>query len=334
MTKPCRSTNDSSLLGGAWSLRFGDSSFSTAPRAADGWRLGRELALGAAWALPLTLLAAVGVLVWRRLAGALVQPPPGAMLVAAAAGAALLAAAARCGSLVPGAKRWRRIGLWLPLPALLLFGWAISLPETSTIVLAGVWAILLVEEATTIAGTAWLVRRRGEGAGAAQTAEAVPVAEADAESGDQAAEEARGPGTDEAGEEVESGLACAQNGSNPLSASLSAQDSSDPVSAARAQPEVVQQLTRSQAADGGDRLSGWLRLTFAPGQRNAAAHVAFCPPFAHLPKVEVVPLEGPPGRIKTAQVLPYGVRLEVKLAATPEAAVDLVVRFSAGCAGA
>ena len=43
--------------------------------------------------------------------------------------------------------------------------------------------------------------------------------------------------------------------------------------------EVVQQLTRSQATDGSELMTGFLRLSFAPMQRTAVAHVAFCPPF-------------------------------------------------------
>jgi hypothetical protein len=92
---------------------------------------------------------------------------------------------------------------------------------------------------------------------------------------------------------------------------------------------VTQQLTRSQAADGDEELSGWLRTTFAPGQRTASVHVAFCPPFAATPQLEVEQLDGPEARIKTAQLLPYGARLDLKLAAAAEEPTNVLLQFSA-----
>lgn len=82
--------------------------------------------------------------------------------------------------------------------------------------------------------------------------------------------------------------------------------------------DVLQQLTRSRAADGSQQLSGWLRTRFATGQRTASEHVAFCPPFARTPQLTVRQLDGPAARIKTAQLLPHGVRLDLKLAALAE----------------
>ena len=78
---------------------------------------------------------------------------------------------------------------------------------------------------------------------------------------------------------------------------------------------VTQQLTRSQAADGVEELSGWLRVEFVAGQRTGSLHVAFCPPFAATPELAVEQLDGPEARLKTAQLMPYGARLDLKLAA-------------------
>lgn len=96
--------------------------------------------------------------------------------------------------------------------------------------------------------------------------------------------------------------------------------------------DISQQLTRSTAADGSDVLSGWLRLDFAPGQRMGNLHVAFCPPFASTPELSAVQLDGPEARIKVAQLLPYGARLDLKLLTISEAAAKVMVRFSARAA--
>ena len=77
--------------------------------------------------------------------------------------------------------------------------------------------------------------------------------------------------------------------------------------------DVLQQLTLRTTAAGGQELSGWLRMPLAAGQRTGSLHVAFCPSFDQAPQVEVEPVCGPDCRIKAAQVLPYGARLDVKL---------------------
>jgi hypothetical protein len=94
-------------------------------------------------------------------------------------------------------------------------------------------------------------------------------------------------------------------------------------------PEVMQQLTRSQAADGTEELFGWIRLPFAAGQRTGSIHIAFCPPLAVTPEVEVEQIEGPDARVKTAQLLPYGARFDLKLNAAAEDATTVVLQFMA-----
>jgi hypothetical protein len=93
--------------------------------------------------------------------------------------------------------------------------------------------------------------------------------------------------------------------------------------------DVVQQLTRSQAADGSERLSGWLRMPIAAGQRSGSVHVAFCPPLGAAPELQVEQMSGPEARVKTAQLLPYGVRLDLKLAAAAEEPTSVLLQFSA-----
>jgi hypothetical protein len=77
--------------------------------------------------------------------------------------------------------------------------------------------------------------------------------------------------------------------------------------------DVLQQLTLRASAEGGQELSGWLRVPLTAGQRTGSLHVAFCPTFNDLPSVQAEPVSGPDCRIKAAQVLPYGARLDFKL---------------------
>ncbi len=65
-------------------------------------------------------------------------------------------------------------------------------------------------------------------------------------------------------------------------------------------------------------MSGWLRMPFAAGQRTGSVHVAFCPPLRATPELLVEQIGGPEARVKTAQLLPYGVRLDLKLAVAAE----------------
>ena len=103
---------------------------------------------------------------------------------------------------------------------------------------------------------------------------------------------------------------------------------------ATAADELLQQLTRSQAPDGSEQLWGWLRTSFAAGQRTASIHVAFCPPFVKTPQLTVEQLDGPPTRIKEAQLLPHGTRLDLKLAAAAEKTDSVLLQFSARSTGA
>ncbi|NLF08575.1 MAG: hypothetical protein GX594_11425, partial [Pirellulaceae bacterium] len=57
--------------------------------------------------------------------------------------------------------------------------------------------------------------------------------------------------------------------------------------------------------------------------------LAFCPPLDSTPKVEIEQIGGPAARIKTAQVLPYGVRLDVKLATSYDESTEILMRLSA-----
>ncbi len=93
--------------------------------------------------------------------------------------------------------------------------------------------------------------------------------------------------------------------------------------------DVLQQLTRSQAADGSDQLCGWLRAPFAAGQRTASVHVAFCPQFGKTPELSVEQLDGPDILRINQTVHAFGARLDLKLASAAEDALGVLLQFSA-----
>ena len=70
----------------------------------------------------------------------------------------------------------------------------------------------------------------------------------------------------------------------------------------------------------GDTIAGVLRALFQPGERSHNLHVAFCPPMPGRPTVEVVQLSGPRTRVKAADVQPFGVRFDLRLASGQSAA--------------
>ena len=94
---------------------------------------------------------------------------------------------------------------------------------------------------------------------------------------------------------------------------------------------VTQRHTRFLSGDGGESIAGWLRVSFQAGQRTAAAHVAFCPPLEGLPQMSVWQASGPAARLKTAQLLPHGARVDLKLAVPAAEPADVVLKFAATC---
>jgi hypothetical protein len=97
---------------------------------------------------------------------------------------------------------------------------------------------------------------------------------------------------------------------------------------------VLQQITRSHAADGSEQLSGWLRMPFAAGQRTAIVHLNFCPQFAKAPELTVEQLasdsEQRPEILRINKTVhSFGARLDLKLASPAEEPLDVLLRFSA-----
>ncbi len=251
------------------------------------------------------LFALSVLLIWRRAAHAIHAPLPAAGIAAAGvllAGAAWIAHwAGRLSSAKKNNALIAEIALSLALFAVAA---ALSLPGTPAAGLSLFWLILLVEE-----GWAWRTRlfrvvKRADDPAAfrASEAPAEPRSPPDIKTSFPARQETRAPKIVERAFD----------------------------STAAIPPEgVTQQLTRGTDADGTEELAGWLRIAFAAGQRTLSAHLAFCPPFARTPELSVEQIDGPETRIKTAQVLPYGARLDLKLHAPPETPAAVVLQFSA-----
>jgi len=109
---------------------------------------------------------------------------------------------------------------------------------------------------------------------------------------------------------------------------LSAAEIVDGSSAARVADDLTATLVRRREPDGRETLSGSNRARFAVGQRTAPVHIPFCPPFFEPPLCEAEQVDGPPATIRVAQVLPYGVRFDVKLEGIAECATSVWIEFS------
>jgi len=242
------------------------------------------------------LLAAAMVLCWRRVAGALSAPlSPAALLLVATLLAAVALVARWAWSCGAGRERTgvaaRSADLSLSA-ALVALGATLSLPGTSLRGLLLFWGVLVAEECW--AWWAWGRARRRRYGRRPWSWPRVDRQRADV------------------GERFE-----------PLAAQRA------PAADVPPAQEVTQQIVRRLAPDGGEVLTGWMRVPMALGQRSASVHLAFCPPFSRTPRATVEQLEGPRARIKTVQLLPYGARFDLKLATPSETPEVVLLRFSA-----
>ncbi len=258
-------------------------------RGVGGWPAGINRA-GAVVALTL-LAAAAATIAWRRLAGALVTPLEPAALLAAGTLTAGAAAAVRAGWPRAALSQSALVAMLVTsLSAVVLLA-ALCLPGTPPAWIVGVGLLLAAEESW---AWIWYFRCR------------------------------RGRTRPEFSGRRNVGPEWADKADVPSAAKRS-------IAAINTMPaeEVTQQLVRSRAADGTETLSGWLRTFFAAGQRTGSVHVAFCPPLDALPKVAVEQIDGPEARIRTAQALPYGVRLDLKLTVAAREPTGVLLKFSA-----
>ncbi len=92
---------------------------------------------------------------------------------------------------------------------------------------------------------------------------------------------------------------------------------------------VTQQLVRWRGAENEEGLTGSIRVEIPEGGRMSHVHLAFCPAFAHRPQLEVEQIDGPPSRLKTPQVLSYGARIDLKLTRAAEGPTWVLLHFTA-----
>ena len=253
-------------------------------------------------ALCVLLVLAAVLILWRRLAGQLQQPLSVGMLLSCGVLLAGLAGAIRLLWMPCRLTSLRTVTLALPAAAVLLIAASLSLPDHGAGALAAFWAVLAVEEAVSIG----LFYRRAFASAGRKTRGGTPPP-------------------------------------RPEQADQEDNDDEQPERRVRFDPpqepaphfpaaDVYQQTTRGRDDQGRDVMSGYARADFAAGQRFAAVHLAFCPPFASDPSVTAHQADGPPLRIKPTQQAAFGTRLELKLDTVPSEPTSVVIEFVAQCA--
>jgi len=97
-----------------------------------------------------------------------------------------------------------------------------------------------------------------------------------------------------------------------------------------AAPSLRQRLERYETPTGADALRGLVVLAVEPGARLAHAHVGFCPAFAATPTVDVeTAYDGVEVTVAAAEVLPWGVRVECRLADAADEPLAIPVEIRA-----
>jgi hypothetical protein len=71
-------------------------------------------------------------------------------------------------------------------------------------------------------------------------------------------------------------------------------------------------LERRTTSQGIEEIEGTAEARFGAGQKHCTLHIAFCPPFAERPTVELAAGTGLDAQVKAAAVYPYGVRIDVR----------------------
>ncbi len=90
--------------------------------------------------------------------------------------------------------------------------------------------------------------------------------------------------------------------------------------------QLRQRFERREVASGRDRVHGRLVLAIPAGARSASGHVGFCPAFAETPAVQVTTAyDGVEAVVSAAETLPWGVRVECRLAEPAEELLEIPV---------
>jgi hypothetical protein len=270
--------------------------------------------------LALLALAAL-LLCLRRANGALIQPLPAPILAACGALLALAALTFRgivASSIVKGERR-AAYPLWaIPSGVLLMWGGSLSLDGSAASGLAALWGLLLAEE-----GWSWGRLWRATSAATLLAPEPTAVACWEAVVADALA--IGGLSKHSVAGVFDPGFV-----ERVPASQRPATESHQPVSEVGAELDatVTQQMVRRRESDQSESLEGWLRADLATGQRHATAHIAICPPLVRSPECFAEQMDGPPATIKVGQVLPFGVRFEIKLDQPAREAASVLVEFS------
>lgn len=257
------------------------------------------------------LLGAAILLLLRRAAGALDQPP--GFFTALAAMIAASAVGALYRKLPPSDRRSGcdvalPIGMrhtfacadfatcFLPTAAMLLIAAALSISGIRPLPLLVLWGAIVANE------VAWLFVRRAE---AISTIEAPPSpAPLPREAANAAA-------------------------ARPIEAPAAEFADELPADSPTDDASLSQSWRRFVDAAGCDVYEGYVRAVFEAGSRQAAIHLAFCPPFERTPTLETEPLDELELKLTHAVVLPYAARIDVRLAEPAEAGLRVMVGIRA-----
>lgn len=94
-------------------------------------------------------------------------------------------------------------------------------------------------------------------------------------------------------------------------------------------PGLTQQITRGVDPERGEYVIGVLYVEILAGQRSETFHVAFCPPLTGVPKIEVVPIEGPECTVTVGQAESFGARFELRLGRVVAESSQVAFQFEA-----
>jgi hypothetical protein len=93
---------------------------------------------------------------------------------------------------------------------------------------------------------------------------------------------------------------------------------------------VRQRLVRRETADGLESIVGELHIAVPLGAKLASGHVGFCPSFRLLPTVEVATdYDGVEAVVAVGELLPWGVRIDCRLAEPADEPLEIPVTFIA-----
>jgi len=97
---------------------------------------------------------------------------------------------------------------------------------------------------------------------------------------------------------------------------------------------VRQRFERRETSVGDDTLVGLLTITVPTGAKLASGHVGFCPSFRQLPTVEVTTeYDGVEAVVAVGDLVPWGVRIDCRLAEPAEEDLEIPVMLTARVEG-